>query len=51
MLEEVRDHAARNLCQLLGLLAMLEDDRHYPVEISPALHQLADAADRELGIT
>jgi len=44
-LEEARIHAARNLHQLSDALARLEDDRHYPVEIAPALHQLADAVD------
>lgn len=45
-LDEARNHAALNLHQLPDTLAMLEDDRRYPVEISPALHQLADAVDR-----
>jgi nicotinate phosphoribosyltransferase len=49
-LEEARSHAARNLRQLPETLAMLEDDRRYPVEISPALHQLADAVDRGLAL-
>lgn len=44
-LAEVRSHAARNLRLLPESLTMLEDDRHYPVEISPALHQLADMVD------
>lgn len=44
-LEEARTHAARNLHQLSDALSGLEDDRHYPVEIAPALHQLTDAID------
>jgi nicotinate phosphoribosyltransferase len=44
-LQELRSHAAHNLRQLPAMLAMLEDDRNYPVEIAPALHQLADAVD------
>ena len=44
-LQELRSHAAYNLRQLPAMLAMLEDDRNYPVEIAPALHQLADAVD------
>ena len=44
-LEEIRGNAARNLRQLPLTLAMLQDGRAYPVEISPALHQLADVVD------
>jgi nicotinate phosphoribosyltransferase len=44
-LEEIRGNAARNLHQLPLTLAMLQDGRAYPVEISPALHQLADVVD------
>lgn len=51
MLEEARSHAARNLRQLPVALAMLEDDRNYPVEIAPALHQLAEAVDAGLAVS
>jgi nicotinate phosphoribosyltransferase len=44
-LAEARSHAARNLHQLPAALAMLEDDRRYPLEISPALHQLVETLD------
>jgi nicotinate phosphoribosyltransferase len=44
-LEEVRQRAVANLRQLPEPLALLEGDYAYPVEIAPALRQLADAVD------
>lgn len=44
-LDEIRNNAERNLRQLPATLTKLEDDRHCPVEISSALHQLAVTVD------
>lgn len=44
-LEQAREHAAENLRRLPVLLAALQEDAIYPVEISTALRQLAAAVD------
>ncbi|HXU92443.1 MAG TPA: nicotinate phosphoribosyltransferase [Gallionella sp.] len=46
-LEEARSHAARNLRQLPAPLALLEEGPAYPVEIAPALQQLAAVVDAQ----
>lgn len=49
-LEEARRHAARNLSRLPETLAMLADDRPYPVAIATALQQLADTVDADMAV-
>lgn len=45
-LEQVREHAAENLARLPEPLRRLDETYDYPVEISAALHRLAEQADR-----
>lgn len=45
-LDAVREHARRNLHALPASLRALETTASYPVAVAPALHRLADVADR-----
>ncbi|MFZ5523350.1 MAG: nicotinate phosphoribosyltransferase [Pseudomonadota bacterium] len=46
-LEEIRNHAAANLARLPEPLRQLQEPYAYQVEISGALHELAEQVDRE----